>query len=211
MKKIVIIILLIIPFIVNAKECDNKKHESFVKLSSNITYDNSYSKSLNAFNITIYNVVDGMYAEYDGKKYNQSDNNTIVINKVAPGTKLSIDIFGNDNCNQIRTLIINEPYYNKYYGSTECRKYVGKLLMCSSQFTSVEVTKSLLDKSIYNYEHSINQKTSNDKKPTGGNSFLGELTSFLTNWGIKIVLAVLSTIFSIVLFSGKYRKVKHGI
>ena len=211
MKKIIIIVLLMIPFWVNAKECDKAKHDNFVKLSSGITYDNNYSKASNSYTITIYNVLDEMYVEYDGKKYTPSSNNTIVISKILPGTRLSISIFGDDNCNPIKTLIVNEPYYNKYYGSDICKKYKGKLLMCSSQFTSVEVTKSLLEQSIYNYEHNINQKTDKDKNIEKEESFFGKVTTFMIEWGIKILLSVLSTISSIVLFSGKYRKIKHGI
>lgn len=212
MKKIVIIFLLIMPFFVNAEEvCDKEKHKEFVNLSSSITYDNNFSISANAFTITIYNVFDGMYAKYNDKKYTPSSDNIITISGIKGGEKVSIDIFGNDNCSAVKRIIVNEPYYNKYYGSSLCNGYENKLLMCSSQFTSVEVTKSRLEKAIYNYNHNINQQTSKEEDPIHKDTFISKLTSFLTNWGIKIVLAIVSTILSISLFSDKYRKVKHGI
>ena len=213
MKKIALVILLMIPFVINAEECNKEKHKEYINLSSNITYDNNYSKSSNSFTITIYNMFEGMYAKYDKKEYKPGKDNTIVIEKISGGEKLSIDIYGNDGCDSsVKRIIVNEPYYNKYYGTTICNGYENKLVMCSSQFTSVEVTKSILDKAIYNYNHNINQKTSKDKEPVVQEpTFLSKATEFLTNWGIKIALAIASTILSISLFSDKYRKVKHGI
>ncbi len=212
MKKIVLIFLLIMPLFVNAaEECDKEKHKEFVNLSSSITYDNNFSLSANAFTVTIYNVFDGMYVKYNDKKYSPSSDNVITINGIKGGEKLSIDIYGNDNCSAVKRIIINEPYYNKYYGSKECNGYENKLLMCSSQFTSIEVTKSRLEKAIYNYNHNINQQTTREDDPTTEKTFISKLTEFLTNWGIKIALAIISTILSISLFSDKYRKVKHGI
>ena len=56
------------------------------------------------------------------------------------------------------------------------------------------------------------KKTSKDKEPVVQEpTFFSKATEFLTNWGIKIALAIVSTILSISLFSDKYRKVKHGI
>lgn len=212
MKKIALTILLIIPFFINAEEkCDKEKHKEFVNLSSNITYDNNFSLSSNAFTVTIYNVFDGMYAKYNEKNYTPSSDNIITISGIKGGEKLSIDIYGNDNCSAVKRIIINEPYYNSYYGSKECNGYENKLVMCSSQFTSMEVTKSRLEKAIYNYNHNISQQTTKEDDPTTQETFISKLTEFLTKWGIKIALAIISTILSISLFSDKYRKVKHGI
>lgn len=211
MKKIVLVLLLMIPFFIYAEECDKAKHKEYVALSDDITYDNNYIKSSNTFTITIYNVFDGMHAEYNNNKYNPSSDSTIVVSKIKPGEKVSIDIFGDDNCTALKRIITKEPYYNKYYGSSLCNGYEEKLLMCSSPFTNVEVTKSLLEKSIYNYNHSISQKTTKDPSEAEDATLMSKLTQFLTTWGIKILLAVISTILSISLFSDKYRKVKHGI
>ena len=49
MKKVVLMILLMIPFVINAEECNKDKHKEYINLSSNITYDNNYSKSSNTF------------------------------------------------------------------------------------------------------------------------------------------------------------------
>ncbi len=212
MKKLVLTILLIMPFFVNAEDtCDKEKHKEYVNLSSSITYDNNFSLSANAFTITLYNVFDGMYAKYNDKKYTPSSDNIITIKDIKGGEKVFIDIFANDNCTAVKRIIVNEPYYNKYYGSKECNGYENKLVMCSSQFTSVEVTKSRLEKAIYNYNHNISQQTTKEEEPKNEVTFISKLTQFLTKWGIRIILAIISTILSISLFSDKYRKVKHGI
>ncbi len=210
MKKALLFILLIIPFIAYADECDKDKHKEFLILSENITYDNNYSKSSSSFTITIYNVFDGMYAKYNKVTYKSDDENTITIEKIPGGENVNIDIYGKDNCSSLKRIIVNEPYYNKYYGSSLCEGYENKLLMCSSQFTSTEVTRSTLEKAIYNYDHSI-KSTDNKKEEETEETFASKFTAFITSWGIKIALAVISTIFSISLFNDKYRKVKHGI
>ena len=45
MKKIALVILLMIPFVINAEECNKEKHKEYINLSSNITYDNNPSGS----------------------------------------------------------------------------------------------------------------------------------------------------------------------
>ena len=209
MKKIIILILLMIPFTINAAECDKAKHQEYLSLSEDITYDNQYTKSSGTFTITIYNVFGGMHAEYNKKKYEVTKDSTIVISNIDCGEKVTIDIYGDDNCGATKRILVKEPYFNKYYGSSLCKGYEEKLLMCKSQFTNVEVTKSVLEKAIYNYNHSISQKTTKDPVPE--ETITSKILTFLTTWGIKIVLAILSTIISITLFSDKYRKVKHGI
>ena len=82
MKKLVLVILLLIPFAINAEECDKNKHKEYINLSSNITYDNNYSKSSNNFTITIYNIFDGMYAKYNDKEYKPGSDNTIIVDRI---------------------------------------------------------------------------------------------------------------------------------
>lgn len=215
MKKIVLVLLLMIPFFVNADtkdgKCDQAKYKEYVSLSNNITYDNNYSLSANSFNVTIYNVIDGMEAVYNNKNYKPGKDNTVTIEKIPAGSKVIIQITVGDNCSAVKRILINEPYYNKYYGTQACAGYENILIMCSSRFTSVEVTKEKLEKSIYNYNHNIDQTTTRDKEVVEEETVFSKITSFLTNWGIKIALAIISTIFSISLFTDKYRKVKHGI
>ena len=212
MKKLILIILLLIPFVVNAEEeCNKEKHKEYLSLADNITYDNQYIKSENRFTITVYNLFGGMYAKYNETVYKVSSDNTITISKIPCGDKVTIDIYGNDNCSPVKRIMVKEPYYNKYYGSEKCKGYEDILLMCHSQFTNIEVSESLIDKAIYNYKHDISQKVTKDDKPEEEETILSKVTVFLTNWGLKILLAVISTILSISLFSDKYRKVKHGI
>ena len=53
-------------------------------------------------------------------------------------------VYGDDGCNNVAgTILINTPYFNKFYDSYECEDYKGKVPYCTKQFTSVNVTKDL--------------------------------------------------------------------
>ena len=209
MKKWLLVLLLLMPFVVKA-ECNKEKHDEYVKLSSSITYDNNYSKSQAAFTIVVYNIFSGMYIEYGGQTYKPNAENEVTITGIKGGTPVSLDIYGNDGCDQIKRIIIDEPYFNKYYGSDKCRPYVEKLIVCSSQFTSVEVTESRLDKAIYNYTHNISDQTEKNEEIVELTLF-GRIKEFLYNWGLKIVLLLLTIGLSVGFYSTKFRKIKHGI
>ena len=210
MKKWLLVLLLICPFVVKA-ECNKEKHQEYVKLASNITYDNNYSKSHGTFTIVVYNIFNGMHIEYKGEKYKPNSDNEVTITGVEGGTKVQLEVYGNDGCEQISRIIVDEPFFNRYYGSEKCKPYIDKLVVCSSQFTSVEVTESILDKAIYNYTHDISQKTDKDKEEVVELTLLAKVREFLLEWGIKIVLLILTTGLSVGFYNTKFRKMKHGI
>ena len=210
MKKWVLVLLLICPLIVNA-ECNKEKHKDYVKLANNITYDNNYSKSQGTYTIVVYNIFNGMRIEYNGDVYKPNAENEVTIANVQGGTKVQLEIYGNDGCEQISRIIIDEPYFNKYYGSTKCKPYIDKLVICSSQFTSTEVTESILDKAIYNYNHDISQKTDKDKDDQTELTFFAKIREFLLEWGVKIILFIVTTGLSVGFYNTKFRKMKHGI
>ena len=208
-KKVILILLLMIPFVVNA-ECDKAKHQDYVKLASNITYDNSYSKSAGTFSITVFNVLNGMYIKYDGKEYKPNSSNEVIIKNIAGGTYVSLEVYANDGCGILKRINKSEPYFNKYYGSDDCVGYEDKLTMCAHQFTSSEVTKKLLDRAIYNYNNKIKNEPK-EKETEADNTFYTKVMDFLMNWGIKIVLLVVTTVLTWAICSDKFRKIKHGI
>ena len=140
-----------------------------------------------------------------------SKQNEVTIANVQGGTKVQLEIYGNDGCEQISRIIIDEPYFNKYYGSTKCKPYIDKLVICSSQFTSTEVTESILDKAIYNYNHDISQKTDKDKDDQTELTFFAKIREFLLEWGVKIILFIVTTGLSVGFYNTKFRKMKHGI
>ena len=210
MKKILLIILLVIPFVVYA-DCNRDKHAEYLKLADNITYDNNYSMSAKGFTVTIYNIFDGMYIMFGEKKYSPDADNIVTISNIKGGTNVILDIYANDGCSQIKQIVIMEPYYNTYYGSKDCYGYEDKLTICSSQFTSSEVTKTILEKSKYNYDNVIVQQEDPGAGGDGEPSLIQKTKDFLLNWGVKFLLLVITTAVCLYFYNDKFRKIKHGI
>ena len=210
MKKILLVLFMLIFSLTIVKaDCSKAKHDSYVEYANKITYDNNYSKSKGKFNVTIYNVIDEMYAKYNGKKYTPNSENIIEIEDINEGTNVTINIFGNDGCSAVRKIDIKEPYYNQFYKSGECYGYEDKLTMCSSQFTSTKVTLSLLEKSKKNYDNVIVQDKEQEKVEEL--TFYQRIKNFMLNWGIKIGLLLITSVITFAYFNEKYIKVKHGI
>lgn len=209
-KKVFLIILLFIPFMISAKECDYDRHEEYEKLAGNITYENDYVKSENRFSIVIYNMFEDMYANYNGKKYKPNAENTVTVPNITPGSNVMIYIYADDGCAEIKVINEMEPYFNPYYGTSVCSGYEDKIAVCQFQFTSSKVTESLIEEAKKNYDHIIvqNPEKEEDEKKDG---FVYRILEFIRNWGIKILLVALTTFGAITLYSSKLRKIKHGI
>ena len=212
MKKIgVILVLLFIPFVIEATECDKQMHQEYLEYADNIRYDNSFSKASNSFTITIYNVLNQMYVVYNNHIYKPSSDNIVTISGIKEGTNSIIDVYASDNCSMIKQMYINEKYYNSLYGSSDCDGYEDILTICSSQFTSTKTTKELLEKVKNNYNKSRIKEAEKTEEVIEEVSILSKVKTFLYNWGIKIVILFLTTAISVSIYSNKYRKVKHGI
>lgn len=210
MKK-VLILLLILPIVINAEECDYSKHQEYLNYANNITYENDFSISDEKFTITINNLISDVYVEYNEKKYSTFKDNTLTLSNILEGSLNEIYVYTKTGCNTpIKSIIINEPYYNQYYKNSICDGYEDKLTLCSSKFSSYPVTKDLVETAIYNYENNIIQDSDEVEEPVKA-TFFDKVMDFALDWGIKIVLAIMSTIFSTMYFNSKLRKVKHGI
>ena len=209
MKKILLIIILCFPFIVNA-DCNRSKHSEYIEYASRIGSDSSYSKSSGTFKIKLYNVLDDMVVKYKNIEYKVNSQNEVTIEDVLEGTSMSISIFAKDGCDEIRIININTPYYNRYYGSELCRGYEDKLLLCSSSFTTVRTSEEMIKKAKENYDRNIISDDDTEEK-TEEKSFYDKLLEFGLNWGIKIVLFVITVVISSAFYNTKLRKIKHGI
>ena len=155
MKKFVFVILLFIPFIVNAA-CDKQTISDYTNYASDIIYEKQYDKSKDRFSITFYNVIDEISLSYNDKTYKPSDGK-IKIDNLKEGISMIISVVAT-KCNQaVRTIYIDLPYYNNYYGSTLCKGYVDKITYCTENFTESEVSENLIKLAIKNYNHVLEQ------------------------------------------------------
>ncbi len=208
-KKILLLILLF-PLFISAKECDRVAHEEYLDLAPNITYDRNYSKSNSSFSIIIYNIFDGMYINYSKRTYNPDNENKVTIDNIPEGTNVTIDIYANDGCSQIKQINLKLPYFNQYYGEAECRGYGTKIAECSAQFTTSKVTLKIVQEAKHNYDDGRYQFHPKEEVEED-NSLFKKIKAFIEEWGIKILLAVVTFFVSSTIYNAKFRKIKHGI
>lgn len=209
MKKIIFVILLLFPFLVNALECDSSLHNEYATYASKITYDNDFSVSRMRFNINFYNVIDGLYFKYDKKIYYPIENE-IQITSIEQGKMVEVYVFGGDGCNDaVRIITISEPYYNSFYGTPDCIGYEKKLGYCSSQFLPLPATRELFDMAKSGIDNAIDQEVK--KEEVKEVSLLDKIIDFAGSWGIKIGLFVITCLGTFSYYNDKFRKIKHGI
>jgi hypothetical protein len=211
MKKIIILLLIIFPITINAATCDSNKHSEYQDYVNYIKMEKEYSSSLGTYTVTLYNVANGLTVVFNNDNYRPDSDSKIVISRVKQGTNTNAKIYGDDGCTNVAgTILINTPYFNKFYGSYECEDYIGKIAYCSSQFTSVKVTQDLLDTAINDY----NMMNNNKKEEVPEESILPwyeKILEAVKIWGIKLALVLISSFGTIMLFNQKFRKLEHGI
>ena len=208
MKKILLIVLLFMPFFINA-ECDRELHKSYITYANDISYDTEYSLGKERFTVTLYNVIDEMKVVYNNKNYT-AVNNEVVIDNIKQGTRMDIRVFAEDGCNEsVRTIVINQPYYNTFYGSSLCNDYVNKITYCTHKFTDIDVTEKLVKTAIENYEHNMVQVVIPPVDPPL--TTLQKISKFAKTWGIRIILVLLTSFLTNWYFNDKYIKVKHKL
>ena len=216
MKKIIVIaLLLFMPVLFVHAECDMNKYNTYKTYAEHITYDNEYSMSSGTFNITLYNVINGLTIQYNGKEYKQDGNDSVTINNIAEGTNVNIYVYGDDGCGiQARIITITEPYYNSFYGSDICKDYVEVLNVCSSKFTAAKTTQAAVEQSIMNYKNEIVQEITQVEDPVveapKENPFKDIIEFGKKHW-LKAVIGILSYAIAYTIFENKFRKIQHGI
>lgn len=209
MKKILLIMLLFMPFFINA-ECDRELHKSYITYANDISYDTEYSLGKERFTVTLYNVIDEMKVVYNNKNYT-AVNNEVVIDNIKQGTRMDIRVFAEDGCNEsVRTIVIYQPYYNTFYGSSLCNDYVNKITYCTHKFTNTEVTEKLIKTAIENYEHEMVpvEKEPEEEPPL---TTFQKISKFATKWGVRILLVLVSAVLTNWYFNDKYIKIKHKL
>lgn len=213
MKRVMIIILLLlvsIPNIYYAK-CDNNKHQEGVNEAKNITTDIEYSKSTKKFTLTIYNVTNKMYANYNNSKYTPIDGK-IIIKNLSEGLRITVDIYISDGCDSpVDSIKLQVPYYNTFYGTAKCHDYENILTMCNSEFTAYRVTQDTLDLAINNYKNQRIEPPKEEEIIIEEKTISEIIIEFTKKWGIKIALFTGSTLISLAIGSIKYRKELHGV
>lgn len=216
MKKKLFIILCLFLMISNVKaECSTSRRNELKALSRDITYETSYSMGNKTFEVTFYNVFPGLLLKYNNNVYNGdfSDEYSVTIKNLSEGEYLTINVIDSEGCNEtMNTIFITLPYYNLFFGTQKCEKYVSKLKLCSSKFLSYRLTEEILDDAIKSLDTKITpvEKPDNTKTSTW-QKIIDTVKTFFTNWGINIIVFIVFGSITVIICENIYRKVKHGI
>lgn len=215
MKKLIIVtLLLFMPVLFVKADCDMNKFNTYKSYADHITYDNEYSMGTGTFNITLYNVIDGLTVKYEGKTYKTDSNDSLTITNVKEGSNVNIYVY-TDGCDiQARIITIMEPYYNSFYGSDICKDYVEALTVCSAKFTASKTTQATVEQAIMNYKNEIIQDIKQVEEPeveeVKVNPFK-DIIDFAKRHWLKAVIGLLSYAIAYTIFENKLRKIQHGI
>ena len=212
MKKILLFVLLLVPVFVYA-DCDNEKIVTLGKFASNIKYETEYSKSSGKYTVTFYNVVDGIYLEYNNQSYYRNEDNEVKISGLDDGITLDVVAYPSGlGCrSSLITFNIKLKYYNTFYNDSRCKKYIEegcKVVYCTSQFLEVEPTEDLFTGAIKN---TCGEPAIPLPEPEPEPTFFEKVLDFMLDYGIKFILIAGSLTGSILFFTNRYRKMKHGI
>lgn len=124
----------------------------------NVTMEKKYSKSKDSYTIIFSNVRKDVIIREKGteEKIRSNDEGKVIYEDVKPGTTHEYIINDlNERKKNERTTTITLPYYNKFYGSTECKSYP-KLQVCKNQFLDYDLTEDLFEQTLENYNKTYN-------------------------------------------------------
>ncbi len=162
-KTILIVVLVVVAVICGfiGYKLSNKKEDTKPKDPNNIyniVMDKKYSKSKNSYTIIFSNVRKDVIVREDGTedKIRGNDEGKVIYEDVQPGTthKYIFNDLNEKNKNE-RSTTVTLPYYNKFYGSNECKQYT-KLQVCSKQFLDYDLTEELFEQTLKNYGKTYN-------------------------------------------------------
>lgn len=210
MKKILIVLFLMFPIFIKAATCDYSKMNDYNKLATSIDYETTFNNG--KYSIKVFNVYEGLYISYEGKYYSADSKNEVYINNVEPGKYITLKVYAPlDDCNSyIKDIYLQTKYYNYMYNDSRCEKYRDVLTICKYEFLTYNADDSLLTTAIENYNSGYRSETIEEPaevEPT----LLDNIKEFAMNWGIQLILGLVSTIGAVSFYKMKFRKIKHGI
>ena len=196
---------------VNIEDCDYDELSLATKLMKEVNYEINYNEKNETFIVTFYNVVDLIYLEYSDSLYFGDDNNEVVIKGLKEGSNARIKVSTSvSNCNSNSTnKHVNVPYVNPYFGSEICVGYE-YLKPCGAEFLGYENNLSIVKSAIDNDNNGIEPDIKNEGENENTTLFM-DMISFIEDWWLKIIIMILVTIITVMIYNSRYRKLKHGI
>ena len=212
MKKVFFLLVLFIwPTFVNA-ECTYSEKYELNALSSYIDYTYDYNESTNLFTVDLFNIDSRLELRYDNVIYTP-ENGNVTLTNIEPGSRLSVNVYStvqNECYNEyLRVVYVSIPYFNRFYGSVLCDGHED-LDICNSRFLDYQISNQTFILLLNNEEFTLN-KGEETEEIVDKEKWYDVLINTMQNYYIKFIVATMSTIVTISIFSVIYRKVKHKL
>lgn len=210
-KTLFLLILLAFPIFVDA-ECTYKEKYELNALSSYIDYTYDYNENSQVFTVNLFNIDEKLELRYENKVYTPNGGK-VTLNNVEPGSRLSIDVYStiqNECYNEhLRVVYISVPYFNRFYQSILCKGHE-HLNICNSKFLDYQISNQTFILLLNNEEFTLN-KDEEIIEIVDDERWYDVVIDTMQKYYIKFIVATISTVISISIFSVIYRKVKHKL
>ena len=210
-KTFFLLILLAFPIFVDA-ECTYKEKYELNALSSYIDYTYDYNESSQVFTVNLFNIDEKLELRYENKIYTP-DGGKVTLNNIEPGSRLFIDVYStvqNECYNEyLRVVYVSVPYFNRFYGSILCDGHED-LDICNSRFLDYQISNQTFILLLNNEEFTLN-KDDETVEIVDEDKWYDVVIDTMQKYYIKFIVATISTVISISIFSVIYRKVKHKL
>lgn len=210
-KSLFFIILLVLPFFVNA-ECTYSEKYELNALSSYIDSSYQYNEETGLFTVRLVNVDDRLEIRYESTVLNAEDG-IVLLDNIEPGSRLSLDVYStiyNECYNEyLRVVYISVPYYNRFYGSILCEGHE-HLDICNSKFLDYQISNETFILILNNEDFTLEKE---EQSPTisGNSKWYEEFIVVLQDYYLKIIISIVTTILTVSICNVIYRKVKHKL
>ena len=212
MKKVFFLLVLFIwPTFVNA-ECTYSEKYELNALSSYIDYTYDYNESTNLFTVDLFNIDSRLELRYDNVIYTP-ENGNVTLTNIEPGSRLSVNVYSTveNECfdEHLRVVYVSVPYFNRFYESVLCDGHED-LDICNSRFLDYQISNQTFILLINNEEFTLN-KDQEIEEIVDEEKWYDVVIDTMQKYYIKFIVATISTMVSISIFSVIYRKVKHKL
>lgn len=220
MKKIKLIFLIILLFILNIcviqAKCNNSYLSDLRSLATNInfSYDYYIENDEVLFNVTINNIVPNMYI-IDGENnlkytYDNTNNGEITLSGYKDLNKLSYSVYAvGEDCDgkKLITKNILLPNYNKYYNTDVCRG-IEEFAMCN-KWTKQVISYNTLIEQTDKYRKSL--ETKDDTKNSEINvkeDFIDKVINYYAKYYYIALIVIIVLCLVVILYQNKKNRFK---
>lgn len=190
-------------------ECSYSRLKELNTLSSYIDTTLDYKED-GTFTLTLTNVTNDMFVTYGLDDYTPVDG-IVTVNGLTEGRQIKLYVKGSSNSecylNDLRVVYKTIPYINPYYNNSRCLGHE-TLSVCTNKFLDYKISENTFNKLIKG-DVVINPNDNN--KEEENITFWTKILAFIKKAYIPVILVTISSLSSYFIFSGKLRKIKHGL